>query len=144
MLIKWFKSFKSSFTRLCIGSLYLESCILCPPLYRIYHKLIEEHLVCGSSDRRRVRMARERCLQILDYTLPLCRQFIYIVCWLLVEELCLCCQKGLSLSKTVVFNLCVQTLGVVEELFHRGHLTPPLNTDIYIIICNSNPIIVMK
>lgn len=82
--------FVSSLTRLCIGSLYLESCILCPPLYRIYHKLVEEHLVCDSTDGPRVRripfrLTRERCLQILDYSLPLCRQFIYIYILLVVS-----------------------------------------------------------
>lgn len=91
--------FVSSLTRLCIGSLYSDSCILCPPLHRIYHKLVEKHLVRGSSDGPRVNdtsysgWVEKAAFKpwIIAY-LFLYSLYTYSADWW-VEGLCLCCWK---------------------------------------------------
>ena len=44
----------------------------------------------------------------------------------------------------MVLNLWEETPLGVEQPFHRGHLRPSENTDIYIMIHNSSKITVMK
>jgi hypothetical protein len=47
-------------------------------------------------------------------------------------------------SRTVVSNLGIATPLGVQQLFHRGRLRPPENTNIYIRIHNNSMIIIVK